>query len=234
MRQGPSNRRARGRGSNNSGRRGSLPNRNQTFDSNGPDVRIRGTAIQVNEKYQTLARDASTSGDRVMAENYLQHAEHYHRIILAMNDAHTQAQQQPQQHDQGGRDQGPRQQHSRDNGHRDRDRDRGERDREQPSQAAVAPGDPRDGSRQIEVEFGADPRQDDERDSGPVATSAKPNGAAEAEPAVAKADAAAPAADAKPNGVDGAVAPPRRRRGPGRPRKQPVDTAGDAPTTDGD
>ena len=91
MRQGPSNRRARGRGSN-SGRRGNLPNRNQTFDSNGPDVRIRGTAFQVNEKYQALARDASASGDRIMAENYLQHAEHYYRIIAAINDAQSQQQ----------------------------------------------------------------------------------------------------------------------------------------------
>jgi hypothetical protein len=51
------------------------------FDSNGPDVRIRGTAHQVCEKYLTLAKDAAASGDRIVAENYLQHAEHYQRII---------------------------------------------------------------------------------------------------------------------------------------------------------
>lgn len=110
MRQGPNSRRSRGRNNhNNSGngaRRPNLPNRNQTFDSNGPDVRIRGNAYQVCEKYQALARDAASSGDRVMAENYLQHAEHYHRIILSMNEAHAQAasrDMQAQQPQQGGR-----------------------------------------------------------------------------------------------------------------------------------
>lgn len=54
---------------------------NRSYDSNGPDVRVRGTASQVFEKYQALARDAMSSGDRVMAENYQQHAEHYFRIV---------------------------------------------------------------------------------------------------------------------------------------------------------
>ena len=55
----------------------------RTFDSNGPDVKIRGSAAQIYEKYQTLARDANSSGDRIGAENYLQHAEHYYRILIA-------------------------------------------------------------------------------------------------------------------------------------------------------
>lgn len=55
----------------------------RNFESNGPDVKIRGNAAHVAEKYMTLARDASSSGDRVMAENYLQHAEHYNRIVAA-------------------------------------------------------------------------------------------------------------------------------------------------------
>ena len=63
-----------------------MPNRNQTFDSNGPDVRIRGSAHQVHEKYLTLARDASASGDRVLAESYFQHAEHYFRILNAFSE----------------------------------------------------------------------------------------------------------------------------------------------------
>ena len=54
---------------------------NRSYDSNGPDVRVRGTASQVLEKYQALARDAMSAGDRVMAENYQQHAEHYFRIL---------------------------------------------------------------------------------------------------------------------------------------------------------
>ena len=63
------------------------PNRN--YDSNGPEVKIRGSASTVYEKYLQLARDANSSGDRVMAENYLQHAEHYYRI-LAAQQAHQQ------------------------------------------------------------------------------------------------------------------------------------------------
>ncbi|MDF1792438.1 MAG: DUF4167 domain-containing protein, partial [Thalassobaculaceae bacterium] len=88
MRQGPHQKRGRGRGN----RRPNTPNRNQTFDSNGPDVRIRGNATQVYEKYLNLARDASASGDRVLAESYFQHADHYYRIVSAFaeNDAERQ------------------------------------------------------------------------------------------------------------------------------------------------
>lgn len=71
---------------------GSNPNR--ALDSNGPDVRIRGTANQIYDKYVALARDASSSGDRIKAESYLQHAEHYFRLIRA---AQPPQQQQPQQ-----------------------------------------------------------------------------------------------------------------------------------------
>ena len=79
MRHGPSNRRHRNRG--NGGRRNNQHQRTQVFDSNGPDVRIRGTAHQVCEKYLALAKDAMSAGDWIMAENYHQHAEHYQRII---------------------------------------------------------------------------------------------------------------------------------------------------------
>lgn len=67
---------------------GNIPlNRNHVFDSSGPDLRIRGTAQQLFEKYLQLGRDASSSGDRVMAESYFQHAEHYFRILNAMAQA---------------------------------------------------------------------------------------------------------------------------------------------------
>jgi hypothetical protein len=60
-------------------------NANRAFDSNGPDgVKVRGAAQHIYEKYQQLARDAGSSGDRVLAENYLQHAEHYFRVLRAM------------------------------------------------------------------------------------------------------------------------------------------------------
>jgi hypothetical protein len=122
MRQGQNTRRSRGRSNNNNNggggggngggggggggggnggggqRRQNAPMRHQTFDSNGPDVRIRGNAWQVFEKYQTLARDAASSGDRVMSENYLQHAEHYFRIIAQIQEAEARQQQQRGQH----------------------------------------------------------------------------------------------------------------------------------------
>jgi len=88
MKQGQSSKRVRGRSS---GRRGG-GNRQQVFDSNGPSVRIRGNAFQVYEKYLTLARDAASSGDRIAAENYYQHAEHYFRIHAA--DQEERARQQ--------------------------------------------------------------------------------------------------------------------------------------------
>jgi hypothetical protein len=70
-----------GGGGNNGGGGGFNPNR--TFDSSGPEVKIRGSASHVYEKYLQLARDSNSSGDRVTAENYLQHAEHYFRIMAA-------------------------------------------------------------------------------------------------------------------------------------------------------
>ncbi len=76
---------------------GNIPlNRNHVFDSSGPDLRIRGTAQQLFEKYLQLGRDATSSGDRVMAESYFQHAEHYFRILNAMAQAAHQNQPQTQ------------------------------------------------------------------------------------------------------------------------------------------
>ena len=83
MRQGPHSKRGRGRGGN---RRSGPPTRNHTFDSNGPDIRIRGNAHQVHEKYMNLAREASTNGEVVLAEGYFQHAEHYYRILSTFTD----------------------------------------------------------------------------------------------------------------------------------------------------
>ncbi len=59
----------------------------RTLDSNGPDIKIRGTPAHICKRYQGLARDAQAAGDRIRAENYLQHAEHYYRIVLAAQAA---------------------------------------------------------------------------------------------------------------------------------------------------
>ena len=78
---GPNNKRPRGYRGN--GRRPGFHGRGSTFESNGPEGKIRGTAFQVIEKYQALAQDALSSGDRIGAENFFQHAEHYYRVVAA-------------------------------------------------------------------------------------------------------------------------------------------------------
>jgi len=71
----------------------------RVYDSSGPDVKIRGSASHIADKYLNLARDAHSAGDRIAAENYLQHAEHYLRIIAAaqaqMGAIAVQANEQP-------------------------------------------------------------------------------------------------------------------------------------------
>src|ERR1700709_628895 len=79
---------------NNNNRRGQNP-MTRVFESNGPDIKIRGTASHVAEKYVQLARDARSSGDPVAAENYNQHAEHYFRLIAAAQEQFRQNQPQP-------------------------------------------------------------------------------------------------------------------------------------------
>jgi len=102
------NKRSRGRGGhnpnhmgggghpNNNNRGGPRPpHRNQTFDSNGPSVKIRGNAYQVFERYIALAREASSSGDRIAAENLYQHAEHYFRIMQANGEGNPMGPPRP-------------------------------------------------------------------------------------------------------------------------------------------
>ena len=92
MKQGPNKNRSRGRNNprrpNNPSHGHNPSNRNQVLESNGPEVRIRGTVNQVLEKYLALARDASSSGDYVSAENFFQHAEHYYRNLSANGGQH--------------------------------------------------------------------------------------------------------------------------------------------------
>lgn len=80
MRQGQQNRRGRGRN------RKSQNPLTRSFESTGPDVKLRGTPSHIAEKYMSLARDALSSGDPVLAENYMQHAEHYNRIIMSFRE----------------------------------------------------------------------------------------------------------------------------------------------------
>ncbi len=84
---------------------------NRVFESAGPDGKVRGTPQQIIDKYQALARDAQVAGDRVAAENYLQHSEHYSRLL-------GEAQ----------REQGEQRFNNNNNGHQNRDEPRGDDD----------------------------------------------------------------------------------------------------------
>lgn len=87
MKQNNNNRRARGRGPRKPhGMGGGGHNKGQGYEGGGQELRVRGNAYQVLEKYLQLARDAGSAGDRVAAENFLQHADHYYRVLSAMND----------------------------------------------------------------------------------------------------------------------------------------------------
>ncbi|MBS1084971.1 DUF4167 domain-containing protein [Gluconobacter sphaericus] len=97
-------------------------NRNHVFDSNGPDLRVRGTAQQLFEKYLQLGRDATGTGDRILAEAYFQHAEHYFRILNAMNQAAEKSQQERTERQQ-----------QRQRAYEDRREPRGERSEEEQS-----------------------------------------------------------------------------------------------------
>src|SRR5712692_8727517 len=99
MRNGQNNKRMRNRNNNNNNnnnnnRRGQNP-MTRVFESNGPDIKIRGTASHVAEKYAQLARDARSSGDPVAAENYYQHAEHYFRLFAAAQEQFRENKAQP-------------------------------------------------------------------------------------------------------------------------------------------
>ena len=82
-------------GNNANRNRQQIPPRGQSLDSNGPNVKIRGTPHQIFERYVALAREASTSDDRVAAENLYQHAEHYFRVMNAASEAHQHPAMRP-------------------------------------------------------------------------------------------------------------------------------------------
>ncbi len=85
MRQSPKQNRAR----NKNGRKANGPSLNRVYESSGPEGKVRGTPQQIIEKYLSLARDKATAGDRVMSESFLQHAEHYVRILGVAQAAHA-------------------------------------------------------------------------------------------------------------------------------------------------
>ncbi len=141
-------------------------NRNHVFDSSGPEMRLRGTAQQLHEKYIQLARDASSNGDRVTGEAYYQHAEHYFRIISAINQAQNpngqpnpNGMQAGQQNGQGNGYQG----NGSGNGDYDRRQDFGEQvNGMEPRQAEARPAEPRPDQRAPEPRY-QEPRYQEPR-----------------------------------------------------------------------
>ena len=96
MRQPQNAKRGRGRGrrGNGNNHHNHVPNRNASYESNGPDVKLRGNAQQLHEKYMGLAHDAASAGERISAEAYTQFADHYFRLHqAAVGFAETKRQQ---------------------------------------------------------------------------------------------------------------------------------------------
>lgn len=109
MRPAQKSNRARGRGNRKNGGGGGGNNVNRVYESAGPEGKVRGTPQQIVDKYLSLARDAQTSGDRVTAENFLQHAEHYQRLLLtAMGAQESRRESQPEDDDDDAQAEGAR------------------------------------------------------------------------------------------------------------------------------
>lgn len=224
MRPGQQNKRGRGRGNNGGGGNGGggNPNNNnnnnfnrkggnpltRTYDSSGPDVKIRGTAQHIAEKYTTLARDAQSSGDRVIAENYLQHAEHYYRIIAA-----AQAQMQDR--------------YQRDDRQDFQDRDGNERDMDD------GDGGEMDDQPIVQQHQSRNDRQD--RNNNGNRHSGSQQHAAPAEQQPAPVAAAEPAEEASEPAPVQAAQPARQPREPRAPRPAPavIDGTGPQPVIEG-
>ncbi len=187
MRQAHNARRSRGR----SNRKHNVPLKHQSFESNGPDVRIRGNAHQVYEKYLAMARDAHSTGDRISAEGYYQHAEHYFRIMNDSTDPQNAQRQQQQQ-----------QQRQRENGHDRQGSDGGQRT-ESPEAAEAAKA--ADGGEATKAHDTAERAQAADPVERGEASEAESTPAAAAEATVNGADV---------NGGAERPAPKRRRRSP--------------------
>jgi hypothetical protein len=139
MRQGPNQRRSRSTRSN--GRRSFSHGPNRSFESNGPSVKLRGTAVQVYDKYLALARDATSSGDRIAAENFFQHAEHYFRLMAANAEQQQQRAESGQRRE--GRDGGGERNKARRGNGQDHDSAGAETPEAAVAEAAATPAEPK-------------------------------------------------------------------------------------------
>jgi hypothetical protein len=196
---------------------------NRVFDSSGPEGKVRGTPQQIIEKYQMLARDAQLSNDRVAAENFLQHAEHYTRMLAeAMREMAAEQEARQQQYQQGN-------QNGNQNGGQNSPQFRSDR----PDRPDRPERDHRADRADRRPDFARDQRPDYAQDRDP--RDLRDPGSAEQPPVVEVIDLFAdepsglietpesaprptnPAADPVPAGTD---APARRARGPRKPRPE--------------
>ena len=218
---------------------------NRVFDSSGPEGKVRGTPQQIIDKYMILARDAQLSNDRVAAENFLQHAEHYTRMLgEAQRELQREADSRREQHEaqQGG---------YRDN----RDRNRREAEEAEPAPAFYTPEPPRSSGGAADViDFTGEDDADtsvlvetpESRPSPPPPAPEEPRpareprsrvprpapeGAPRSEAPAEPAPEAEPAAEPAPEGEAAAEKrprSPRRRPAPRKPRSQGVEATGEA------
>lgn len=190
---------------------------NRVFDSSGPEGKVRGTPQQIIDKYLALARDAQLSNDRVAAENFLQHAEHYARM-LGEAQREIEAQRRDfgggqQQGQQGGDDRGESRD-ERGEGGDDQRRDDQRRDGRRGDERRAERQDRREDQREAKAATSDVIDVDDGRDTGLVETPETRAAASESQP---------PAAEARP---------PRQQRRPRRPRGQsPEGTSETGPET---
>ncbi len=126
---------SRSRGNKNRNRQNNGNNQNRVFDSSGPEGKVRGTPQQIIDKYNQLARDAALSNDRVAAENFQQHAEHYTRLLT---EAMREAEVRREAHEAQQRER----QVQRDTERAERDANRAERDTNRREQEPVQSNDP--------------------------------------------------------------------------------------------
>lgn len=176
-------------------------NNNRNFESNGPDIKVRGSASHIYDKYMQLARDATSSGDRVMAEAYYQHAEHYLRIV----QANQPRQRDDQQSGGGDQHQNQHNQHNDRGGDSRSQDDHGDQNNRGDDQNRSEPrSDSDDGGRSRSRRSRSRSRSDDQTQSG----SDDPLQVVDPEAGSSDASSDQPAAESE--------APKRRR---GRPRK---------------
>lgn len=176
-------------------------NINRVFDSSGPEGKVRGTPQQIIDKYQQLARDAQLSNDRVAHENFLQHSEHYTRMLgEAMREMEARREQQENSQSQQGRDNNNRdgnRDNTRDDNRNNNQRNRNDEQSQNAAPAAAGTGEQPDVAPVIEADERADAGLVETPESAPAEKPKRPR-ARRPRKTDADADASAPKPEGEP------------------------------------